>query len=126
MVNVEGLYFYQLFAYYSAIDCTSAPASLKDDPNKFALPVYYSPTDVEETENSLLNLYPNPAKQSLSIEAEGMTHVTVYNLLGQMVYDADCNSNMMNISVFNWNEGIYMVKVKTAKGMTSQRISIVH
>ena len=124
--NQQGDYYYRLYAYYSATDCTSAPASIKDDPNKFYLKVYYSPTDIEETEKPEMNLYPNPVNHSLKIEADGMTHVTVYNQLGQLVYASECDSNSLNINMSNWNEGIYHVKVMTGNGWVSHRVAVVH
>ena len=124
--NQQGHYYYRLYAYYQATDCTSAPASLKDDPNVFYLHVYYSPTDVEETVNNSMNLFPNPADHSLRIEAEGMTRVLVYNQLGQLVFQSECDDNMMNVNVSEWCEGIYLVKVVTADGQISRRIAVVH
>ena len=124
--NQQGDYYYRLYAYYSATDCTSAPASIKDDPNKFYLKVYYSPTDIEETEKPEMKLYPNPVNHSLKIEADGMTHVTVYNQLGQLVYASECDSNSLNINVSDWNEGIYLVKVMTGNGWVSHRVAVVH
>ena len=124
--NQEGNYYYRLYAYYGATDCTSAPASVKYHPNLFYLKVYYSPTDVDEMETSSAHLYPNPADQSINIEAEGMTHVTVYNMLGQFVYDADVDCNMMKINVSEWSEGIYMVKIQSGMGQLTRRVSIVH
>lgn len=124
--NVEGNYYYRLYAYYGAIDCTSAPASLKDDPTKFYLKVYYSPTDVNENEASALKLYPNPVRQSLNIEADEMTHVAVYDLLGQMVYCQDVEDNAMTINVSDWTEGLYLVKVKTLNGQLMRRVSVIH
>ena len=122
----EGDYYYRLYAYYGATDCTSAPASVKYHPNLFYLKVYYSPTEVAEKETNNIQLFPNPADQSVNVEAEGMTHVTVYNMLGQLTYDAEVEGNVMKINVSEWNEGIYLVKIQTAKGQLTRRISIVH
>lgn len=124
--NQEGDYYYRLYAYYGATDCTSAPASVKYNPNLFYLKVYYSPTEVTEMETSNAHLFPNPADQSLSIEAEGMTHVTVYNMLGQQTYDADIEGDRMKLNVSEWNEGIYVVKIQTGEGQLMRRISIAH
>ena len=124
--NVQGDYYYRLYAYYGGIDCTSAPASLKDDPTKFYLKVYYSPTEVDENQTSALKLYPNPAQQSLSLEAEGMTYIEVYDVLGQLVYQQDAESNNLTLNVSDWTEGLYFVKVQTQSGWFIRRVSIVH
>lgn len=124
--NVQGDYYYRLYAYYGGIDCTSAPASLKDDPTKFYLKVYYSPTEVDENQTSALKLYPNPAQQSLCLEAEGMTYIEVYDVLGQLVYQQDAESNNLTLNVSDWMEGLYFVKVQTQSGWFIRRVSIVH
>ena len=124
--NVQGDYYYRLYAYYGGIDCTSAPASLKDDPTKFYLKVYYSPTEVDENQTSALKLYPNPAQQSLSLEAEGMTYIEVYDVLGQLVYQQGTESNNLTLNVSDWTEGLYFVKVQTQSGWFIRRVSIVH
>lgn len=124
--NSEGDYYYRLYAYYRDTDCTSAPASIKNDPNLFYLHVYYSPTDLAENEAQMVSLSPNPADQSLNIEAEGMSRVTVYNMLGQLVYDTEVGSNVSRINVSDWKEGIYMLRIQTAQGQLSRRVSVVH
>ena len=124
--NMEGFYYYRLYSYYAATDCTSAPASIKGDPNKFSLKVYYSPTEVEENEFVAVNLYPNPADQSLRIEAEGMTQVQVRNMLGQLVYQSNCGSNALVVNVSDWSEGLYTVSIATASGKLTRRVSIIH
>lgn len=122
----EDFYYYRLYAYYRAIDCTSAPATAKDDPTQFYLKVYYSPTNVAEAEATAINVFPNPADHSLKVEMEDMMRVTVYNMLGQQVYDAVCEGNMLNVNVSSWSEGVYLMKVQTAEGLLSRRVSIVH
>ena len=124
--NVEGDYYYRLYAYYSAIDCTSAPASIKDDPNKFYLKVYYSPTEVAESVMTTDRLFPNPADQNLRVEADGLTHVTVYNALGQLVCQMECEGNGLNINVSGWSEGVYLLKLQTVDGVLSRRVMIAH
>lgn len=124
--NVEGDYFYRLYAYYSATDCTSAPASVKDNPNLFYLRVYYSPTEVAEAAMTRIEVYPNPVDNSLRVEAENMSHVLVFDLLGQVVYETNCNSNILDINVSEWSEGVYLLKVETAEGIVTHRVTVVH
>ena len=124
--NEEGVYYYRLYAYYRDIDCISAPATAKDDPGQFFLRVYYSTDDVAEQEMALVSVFPNPADQNLKVEAEGMTYVAIYNMLGQQVFASECNGNELNVNVSGWSEGIYMMKVQTSEGVVSHRVSIVH
>jgi len=124
--NEQGMYYYRLYAYYREIDCTSAPATAKNHPDQFYLPVYYSPTDVAEQLAFAITVYPNPADQSLKVEAEGMTHVVVYNLLGQPVFESSCEDSVLNLNVAGWSEGVYLLKVQTPHGVIAHRLSVVH
>jgi hypothetical protein len=124
--NVEGDYYYRLYAYYSATDCTSAPASVLYHPNLFYLHVYYSPTDVYESVEQAVSLYPNPADHSLTLEAEGMTQVTICNVLGQVVFESELDDNTLKVNTFDWNEGLYLATIRTKNGTITKRVSIVH
>lgn len=124
--NEQGDYYYRLYAYYADSDCTSSPASVKYNPNLFYLHVYYSPTDVEESAEQEVSLYPNPADHSLMLEAEGMSQVRVCNVLGQVVFECDLEANSLKVNTSDWNEGLYIVTIRTANGTVSRRLSIVH
>lgn len=125
-VNVEGDYYYRLYAYYGATDCTSSPASVQYFPNLFYLHVYYSPTIVAENENETVSVFPNPASHSLSIEAKGVNHVKVCNLLGQVMFECNFEDNRLNINTSDWNEGIYFVILQSEQGTLTRRVSIMH
>ena len=124
--NQQGDYYYRLYAYYSQIDCTSSPASIKGNPNLYYLHAYYSPTDVEEMNGVSLNVFPNPADQSLNVEAEGIVKVTVCNLLGQVVLQQECDGNLLKVNTSNLSDGLYMLTVQTTRGTVSRQLSIVH
>ncbi len=124
--NQQGDYYYRLYAYYREIDCVSAPATTRDDPSKYYLKVYYSPTSVAETESDAINLFPNPTDYSLRIEAEGMTQVMVYNMHGQQIFESACEYNMLNVNVSGWIDGVYLIKVQTDEGVSLRRVIIAH
>lgn len=124
--NVQGDYYYRLYAYYGATDCTSSPASVKYNPNLFYLHVYYSPTAVDESDMLNVSIFPNPANHSLSVEAEGMTGVRVSNLLGQVVMEYEADGNMLTINTSDWSDGVYFVSISTESGAVTRRVSIVH
>ena len=121
----EGHYYYKVVAYYQDIDCSAAPAAWVGDNNQYYLHVYYSPTGVEELESGNVAVYPNPTNGSFMVEAEGMTHITVYNMLGQVVYSNDCNVDQMTVNLSNVESGIYMVRVETANGEVNSRINVI-
>ena len=71
-------------------------------------------------------LYPNPAKESVSILAEdGIQEVTVCNLLGQQILARKLEGeNKYTINTSGLSSGIYMVKITTEKGRIAKRLVI--
>ena len=110
---------------YNDLECESAPASWKYDHNQFFLHVYYSPTGVEELEANQVAVYPNPTTSRFTIEGAGLKHVSVYNTLGQLVYESNCDGNMAEINLGNVETGVYMVRITTENGMLTKRVSVI-
>ena len=122
-VNQTGDYYYRLYAYYGDLDCTSSPANRHYYPNVFELHVYYSPTGVDENEASV-KVYPNPTKGLLSIEADDMSHVWVYNVLGQCVLEQTVEGEQVVIDLQDAVSGLYLLRVRTAEGEVLRRIAV--
>ena len=77
-------------------------------------------------ENSVnAKLYPNPTNGNLRIEADNLTTVMVFNLVGQKVYEENANSNECVINMKEFGSGVYMVKIQTATGSTTQKVSVI-
>lgn len=121
----EGHYYYKVIAYYQAIDCASAPAAWVGDDNQYFLHVYYSPTSVAEMEAENVMMYPNPTKDNFTVEAVDLTHISVFNTLGQIVYETECDGNMAVINMSNVESGMYLVRIATKSGEITKRISVV-
>ena len=121
-----GDYYYKLYAAYQDLDdCVSAPANRKYEENVFYLHAPYSPDGVAEIESDNVTVYPNPATARFTVEAQGLNHVSVYNAIGQMVYDANCEGNSTVINLNNVESGVYMVRVATENGTVTKRITMI-
>lgn len=119
-------YYYKVIAYYQDNDCYSAPAKAMYG-NEYFVKVYYDPDHVGVEENLAENvsIYPNPANDSFTVEAESIKHVVVYNTIGQLVFSQDCEGNSAVVNLSGVDAGIYMVKVVTANGETIQKVSVI-
>ena len=116
-------YYYRIVPYYQDTDCYAAPIKSKYN-NEFFVKVLYSLDGVSESALGI-NLYPNPTKDSFTIEGEDLQMVTVYNALGQVVYNQTCQGYKTVINLGNVETGIYMVKVVTANGEGIQKVSVI-
>ena len=123
--NQEGDYYYKLYAYYSATDCTSAPANYINDHNQYFLQVHLTVDGINELEEGSVAVYPNPTTSRFTIEGEGLNHVAVFNTIGQRVYETNCQGNSVEINLTNAETGIYMVRITTAEGVATKRITVI-
>jgi len=75
---------------------------------------------IEDLDPHLITVYPNPVKNTLYIvgNSEGY-NIEVYSLLGQRVMTAS-NVNEIDVSLFD--EGVYLIRVSTENTTTVKRI----
>jgi hypothetical protein len=115
-----GQYFYKVTAYRSY--CESIPAWTADGEDFVSVEV----TSVSESVNGDLKVYPNPANAMLSVEAEGLEQVVVYNMTGQVVYFKACDEDGVVISTADFVPGVYAISIKSANGTTAKRFTVMH
>ena len=76
---------------------------------------------VDEMTNESYNIYPNPVDDILTIVGNSIKQVNVYNMMGQLVKTAVCENSMVNISVEDLQNGMYIVNVIDINGEISSR-----
>lgn len=73
----------------------------------------FDPTGVAENQiqTESLKVYPVPASSFVTIEAEGMKTINVYNALGQLVKSVSADGNAeVCLDVSEWAAGVYLVE----------------
>ena len=114
----NGTYYYKVTAYSSA--CESDYAITNDNLDYVVVMVAAVP------ENSInARIYPNPTTGNLKIEASELNAVSVFNLVGQKVYEENVSGDECVINMKEFGSGIYMVKIATLTGSTTQKISVI-
>lgn len=80
----------------------------------------------EVAENNTLSIYPNPAKDFVTINApSAIKTVKVYNTVGQLVIEKSVKEVSAKISVNELKSGVYFVTVETEKGTYTQKINVL-
>jgi hypothetical protein len=116
--ETAGSYYYQVTAVYA--DCESEPAMAADGN------VNYVVVGVDAVaENGGMTIYPNPTKGNVTIEANGMRHITVVSMLGQVLFDTDVDTDNYILNMSQFNAGMYTVRVVTENGVNASRITVV-
>lgn len=117
-------YYYKVIPYYEANDCYSAPIKSKYG-NEYFVKYYYSVDAVNEGLAQSVNVYPNPTNGNIKVEAEMLEHVAIYNLVGQKVYEDNISGNECVIDMNRFGSGVYMIKIKSSKGSTTKKITVI-
>jgi hypothetical protein len=97
---------------------------LDEEGDLFILDFHYSSTvGIAEQNGSVLTLWPNPGRDRVVVEGIEAAEVQVYNGFGQLVKRVR-NSN--EISVSDLPEGIYLLRIRDASGVSqTERITVI-
>ena len=130
----EGTELYEYYDNVAAGDYYYAVTAVYDNgcESDFALSainptldyVYVQVTGIDDLEGRVA-LYPNPTNGLVKIEAQGMTHISVVSILCQMVFDSDVNADQYEINMAQFNAGVYVVRIATEHGVSTQRVTVV-
>ena len=73
-------------------------------------------------ENITINasVYPNPSRNDFTVTCENMTRVSVYNLMGAMIFDAEVSGS--NYVISGLNAGVYFINIETNNGSTVRKV----
>ena len=123
-LEYDNWYTYKVMAYYQDIDCFAAPIKAMYG-NQYCVSVYYSVDGVDETASNNVSIYPNPAKDVLSINADNLSSIMIYNSIGQKVLDMVVDTNETTLDITNLESGIYFVRLMADGREVTQKVSIV-
>ena len=69
-------------------------------------------------------VYPNPTTGMVTVKAAGMSRLTVLNALGQVVMDAEAESDEVSLDLSSYQVGLYLIRVETAEAVTVRRVTL--
>ena len=79
---------------------------------------------VAEVGNVVATVYPNPTQGMITIEAEDIKSVSVFNVLGEKVFEGSAHGDVFEYDFSHQSAGLYFVKVETAKGIETMRVTV--
>ncbi len=117
---------YQVTAVYvnGEDTCESAPAFALRVPDEdfWCIWVY---DDLDEIDDVLIKMYPNPASHSLTIEGDDMRSIIVVNAIGQPVLESSIHNPSVTLNTSDFESGIYLVRIETAKAVVNKRLVVL-
>ncbi|MCB2208358.1 MAG: carboxypeptidase regulatory-like domain-containing protein [Bacteroidetes bacterium] len=113
-LEAGNLYCYEITSMYSI--CGESPASNEACAGFVGVP---------ELDAGVAKLYPNPARDQITIEAADMTRLHIVNYVGQVVYDAEFdNTQSRNLNTANYQSGVYVARIYTEAGVITKRFVV--
>lgn len=83
---------------------------------------FLSTIDSENSKNEI-KIVPNPVKDFVMIKAEEpIKNVKIIDVLGRVIYNQDCDNELMKIDLSAHPSGNYIVTIKTNKTEISKKI----
>ena len=124
ILETGNWYYYKVVAYYSNNNCYSIPAKAMYG-NEYFVKVFYSQEGIDENTIENVEIYPNPAKDLLTINAENIAKVTIYNSIGQKVYEKAADSSEVLVNLDGFDSGVYLVKAVVNGVVVTRKISVM-
>jgi hypothetical protein len=85
--------------------------------------IYFDITGVRYLQdNKTINIFPNPAFSFINIEAPQRSEIEIYSMQGQLIKDFSSNGNKMNVDVSSFPGGVYVIEIKTEKGIVAEKL----
>jgi len=78
----------------------------------------------EESCNIATTIYPNPTNGKVTIEAENLQRVSVFNLMGQKIMENTASGNSFECDMSSYGAGIYMMQIETTNGFATKRVVV--
>jgi len=90
------------------------------------VPTDTTDVNVNELSDLKFNLYPNPTKDKVTIEAKSnIQQVTLMGINGVLLEDRKANTNKVELNLEGYSKGIYVVRIVTEDGVETQRINLI-
>lgn len=74
--------------------------------------------------STVLNVFPNPVRNQMTVSAKGMNNVKVYDIVGQEVMNVSVKEDEITLDVVDFANGVYFISVETANGLISKKVII--
>ena len=87
--------------------------------------VFYGAYAVSENTAMDVAIFPNPAKDAVTIQAEGLKEVAVFSMTGQKLLQRQADSYELTINLSDLPSGVYHFKMATDQGIRTRKVVLV-
>lgn len=106
------------------VPCNCGEAYASTEWNDYFATIIDDCDSVLELDGHMATVYPNPTDGLITIEAENIEAVSMYNLLGEKLFGTSASGNKVEYDLGPQKAGVYIVKIQTKKGMVTKRVVV--
>lgn len=83
-------------------------------------------TSIEENATASIStsVYPNPTTGFVKVEAEGIRHITISNMLGQIIYEGKATGDEFEYDFGKHGKGLYLIRIETTSGVSVKKVLV--
>ena len=82
---------------------------------------WYSMNEIDEEQ---VLVYPNPVEGQLTVKADGLQRVVIYNVMGQQVASVETKESECTLNMDAYPQGLYMLKLVTRNGLVTSNVVV--
>ena len=106
------------------VACHCIPEYENSDWHDYFTTIIEDCNNVPELDENMATIYPNPTSGTLEIEAENIEAISIYNILGEKLFETSTSGNRFKYDFSPHNAGVYLVRIQTEKGMVTKRVMV--
>jgi hypothetical protein len=76
----------------------------------------------EVTTSTNIKVYPNPTTTIVNVEADGLSHVEVYDNEGRTLQNRDAENDHITLDLSSYASGVYYIRIHTNEKVTIQKV----
>jgi hypothetical protein len=107
------------------VPCHCIAAYQNSEWNDYFTTIIDDCNNVPELDEEMATVYPNPTCGTIRIEAENIVAVSIYNLLGEKLFEASASGNSFEYDFNPHEAGLYFVDIQTEKGIVTKRVIVI-
>ena len=92
---------------------------------EFSNTIYLGPSvgieEITTTEKSI-EVYPNPVRDCLTLNGDGILHLSLFTITGARVLESTANHNKVEIDMSAMPQGMYIMRVQTKEGIIVRKV----
>ena len=121
----NGAVFYDINCSTLTVPCGCIQAYENSFWHDFFTTIIEDCSSISELDENFASVYPNPTSSIVKIEAENIQNISIYNMSGQLMFESIASGNSFEYDFSNNESGVYIVRVETAKGVVTKRVTVM-